>query len=235
MVDLCERALEAEIMDDPSRFIDVHETYEQIAFLNSLTWAYWPIARAIKQFWDADAKKEWWDIIDLGSGYGDTLRYVHDMALQENVQVRLVGIDNSPFVNQLASEATPRRMGILFHTEDVVEPRRPYKGDVIIASLLMHHMDDDAVVRLLRRMTDHAEYGWIISELHRHPIPYYFARILTGLGRFNTTVRNDAKLSVARSFVRSEWEALIERAGIDLSHVTIRWYPNFRYVIRYAR
>jgi hypothetical protein len=48
-------------------------------------------------------------------------------------------------------------------------------------------------------------------------------------------VRNDAPLSVARSFRRRDWDALLARAGLAGQGVRVRWEPLFRYCVAWER
>ena len=67
-------------------------------------------------------------------------------------------------------EATPPGLGESFDVGHALayEPTDP--PDIVISSLVTHHLDDASILRLLRMMTERARVGWFISELQRHPV-----------------------------------------------------------------
>ena len=51
--------------------------------------------------------------------------------------------------------------------------------DLVISSLLTHHLADAEIVDFLDWMETHARMGWFINDLHRHPLAYHSIRWLT--------------------------------------------------------
>jgi hypothetical protein len=150
------------------------------------------------------------------------------------VPVELVGIDINPWAKRAAEAATPPELPVRYETADLFT----YAGgdyDVIVSSLFTHHLDDDGAVAFLRWMHGRARRGWFVNDLHRHVVPYAFIAIATRLLRLHRFVRNDAPLSVARSFRRAEWDALLERAALAGAGVRVRWEPLFRYCVAWER
>jgi hypothetical protein len=70
--------------------------------------------------------------------------------------------------------------------------------------------------------------GWFISDIHRHFFPYYGFPLLARVAFWHKFVREDGQISVARAFVRAEWEALLRQANISEQQATIAWYVPFR-------
>lgn len=106
-------------------------------------------------------------------------------------------------------------------------PEKPY--DIIFNSLFCHHFSDYELVEMLVWMNKNSKKGFFIADLHRHWLAYYSIKFLTKVFSKSYLVKNDAPLSVKRGFTRSEWEKLLERAGIQ--DYSIRWVWAFRYVI----
>lgn len=96
------------------------------------------------------------------------------------------------------------------------------RPDVVISALSAHHLSEEQLVAFLRWMEDHARLGWMINDLHRHPLPYWIARRVPPALGMNWLVRHDAAVSVARSFVRRDWERLLCAAGIAGPPATVR-------------
>ena len=70
--------------------------------------------------------------------------------------------------------------------------------------------------------------GWFISDLHRHFLPYYGFPVLARLAFWHRFVREDGRISIARAFIRAEWEALLRQAGISQQQANIAWHMPFR-------
>jgi hypothetical protein len=105
------------------------------------------------------------------------------------------------------------------------------RPDAVISSLFAHHLDDRQLVWFLRWMEASARLGWLINDLHRHPIAYAIARWAPHLLRMNRLVRHDAAVSVARSCARRDWERLLARAGVAGPPTTVSWRFPFRYAV----
>ena len=224
------RASGPELLDgDEFERAEYETTLREIEKINSWTNAYAPTIDAVARA-SRLAPGRRLRVLDLGFGYGDTLRRLHDWSQSAGVSLELSGIDLNPDAAALARAATPASMNIRYLTGDVFElGGQSYVADVIINSLFAHHLDDAQVVRVLAWMTAHAKVAWFVSDLHRHVIPYHFIRLATRALGYNRLVRNDAPLSVARAFVRSDWLAYLDKAEIPRVSTTIRWHLPFRY------
>jgi SAM-dependent methyltransferase len=242
------RLHDLEIMDgeDFSPY-EYEKTLEELELINRLTNGYRPTLESIEKLLSAnrDTKKRNIRILDIGFGYGDTLRAISRWAKAKNIKVDLVGVDLNPQAREHAQKATSADANIRYITADIfkmpsVAPTAEEKTsapvsdggfDIVVNSLFMHHLRDHEIVRVLRWMTENSRLGWVINDLHRHPIAYHFIKHATKLTGFNRLICNDAPLSVARSFRRSDWRGYLAEAGIPESAVTIRWHFPFRYGI----
>jgi SAM-dependent methyltransferase len=170
-------------------------------------------------------------LVDVGSGYGDMLRRIAAWGEAQGVDLDLIGVDLNPHATAIAAQAHPRAPVIRYLTADVFELALGLRPDVVISSLFAHHLDDRQLVRFLRWMEASARLGWLINDLHRHPIPYGIARWAPCLLRMNRLVRHDAAVSVARSCVRADWERLLAGAGVAGPPTTVNWRFPFRYAV----
>jgi hypothetical protein len=101
----------------------------------------------------------------------------------------------------------------------------------VISSLFAHHLDDRQLVRFLQWIEASARRGWLINDLHRHPIAYRIARWAPRLLSMNRLVRHGAGVSVARSGTRRDWESLLATAGVAGPPTTVSWRFPFRYAV----
>ena len=88
-----------------------------------------------------------------------------------------------------------------------------------------------ALVRFLRWMEASARLGWLINDLHRHPIAYGIARWAPHLLRMNRLVRHDARGLGGATFARRDWQRLLGRPGVAAPPTTVSWRFPFRYAV----
>jgi SAM-dependent methyltransferase len=230
------RSYVAELMDVED--VDEREfaaCLRDIARINAATNAHAPTLAWLTKRWATRANGAApYRILDVGCGYGDTLRAIARHARKRGVAVELVGIDLNPWAARAARAVTPPNDGITYVTADAFA----YDGgqyDAIISSLFTHHLDDEQMVTFLRWMHANARDGWYVNDLHRHVLPFAFIAFVTRALRLHRFVRNDAPLSVARAFRRNDWETLIARAQLEGAAPQIRWEPLFRYCVGWVR
>jgi 2-polyprenyl-3-methyl-5-hydroxy-6-metoxy-1,4-benzoquinol methylase len=101
--------------------------------------------------------------------------------------------------------------------------------DIVTCTLFTHHFTDSELVGLFCRMQSKARLGIVINDLHRHPLAFHSIRLLTSLFSRSPMVKNDASLSVLRSFSKKDWRNILFQAGITHSH--IRWFWAFRWLV----
>ncbi len=152
-------------------------------------------------------------ILDVGFGDGDMLRAIGRWATRRRQPVTLVGIDLNPRSAPAAREATPAQMAIDYRTGDYAELAGE-QWDVVLSSLVAHHMTHDQLVAFLRFMERESASGWFVNDLHRHGVAYLGFPLLATLMRWHPIVRHDGQLSIARSYRPGEWAPLLAEAGI---------------------
>jgi hypothetical protein len=110
-----------------------------------------------------------------------------------------------------------------YRTGDYAEQGGPW--DFLISSQVTHHMTDDQLLAFLHYMEAEARRGWLICDLHRLAFAYWGFPLLARLLRVHRIVREDGRLSIARSFRKSEWEDYLGQAGVapDLVRIVRRF------------
>lgn len=173
-------------------------------------------------------------ILDVGFGAGDMLRSIAAMLHKQGRQARLIGIDLNPRSEPAARGMTPAGVAIEWRTGDAFALPPEDAPDLVISSLVTHHMDDDEIVRFLAWMEAVARRGWFVNDLHRHALAWHGFAALATLARWHPFVRHDGPLSIARSFRRHDWERLLTQAGVA-QDTAIRWRFPFRYCVERRR
>jgi len=206
---LATRATAEELMDADDL---APETYARVvhdlAKVNTLTLARRPTLAFLTSL---NAKRL--RILDVGYGDGDMLRAIHRWAVRNNVEATLTGIDLNPRSRAAAIEATPPGMAIDWRTGDYADCAGE-GWDVVISSLVAHHMTHDQLVAFLRFMEREAARGWFVNDLHRHGFAWLGYPLLATMMRWHPIVRHDGRLSIARSYRPSEWAPILAEAGI---------------------
>jgi SAM-dependent methyltransferase len=222
-LDLSRRADLIELMDQPCSYEDLHDCLRDIAKVNRLTFAYRPTLAWLDQLVAAaPTSTEPLRIVDVGCGYGDTLRRISAWAIKRNIAVALTGVDLNPNAIRAAKEATPPHQNIEWLTADALLHDPQDGTDVVISSLFTHHLPDPEIVRFLAWMESKARRGWFINDLHRQAVPYHAFRLWAKVSRWHSFVKNDGPVSIRRSFVPANWHYLCAAAEIDLEAVSIK-------------
>jgi 2-polyprenyl-3-methyl-5-hydroxy-6-metoxy-1,4-benzoquinol methylase len=199
-----------------------------LARVNRLSLAYRPTLRWLDRL-VARTGATSLSVLDVGAGGGDMLREVAAWAARRGIAVELTGLDRSPWAERYAASAGVPAAWI---TADLFEVDPSRRFDVVLCSLFTHHLKDPELVRFLRLLEDRARRGWLISDLHRHPIPWAFVWAAFRAMRFDPMVIHDSTVSIARSFTRADWERLLAEAGVAAE---IRWAVPFRWTVGVIR
>jgi SAM-dependent methyltransferase len=174
-----------------------------LAFLDKLGW---PKGRTLR-------------LLDVGFGAGDMLRAIARWAGKRGIAVALTGIDLNPRSEAVAKAQTPPGLPITYRTGDYADLAGE-GWDVILSSLVTHHMSTEERLAFLRFMEGEAAAGWFVNDLHRLWLAHSGYPLLARLLGVHRIVREDGQLSIARSFRPPEWEADLAAAGLaGLAHV----------------
>jgi len=222
---LARRAIADELMDADD--LDA-ETYaavvHDLARVNTLTLARRPTLRFIDRVaLRYDVIGGPLRILDVGFGDGDMLRAIARWAARTGFDVTLVGIDLNPRSEAAARSATPTDMAIEWRTGDYADLAGQH-WDVVISSLVAHHMTRDELIAFLRFMDREAVEGWFVNDLHRHGFAHWGFPILARLMRWHPIVRHDGQLSIARSYRPGEWSPILAEAAIAGARIS-RHFP----------
>jgi SAM-dependent methyltransferase len=230
-VDLSRRSDEAEWLDGPNLSPEELEAaLRDLARFNGVMLGHRPILSWLRGAIRSAPAGQSLTLIDVGCGYGDLLRVIRRWSRRRGLSINLLGLDLNPETVRIARKATNERDQIDYEVADIFKFRSATPVDLIVSSLVAHHLSDGIIVDFLRWMEATARRGWLICDLQRHLVPYYFIGLAGKLARLHPMVIHDGRISVARSLTRSEWIERLEAAGIPRRSVTIGWFL-FRHVI----
>jgi SAM-dependent methyltransferase len=236
-VDLSHRADLVEMMDQPCSYEELRGCLHDIARVNHLTFAYRPTLSWMEELIVAHPPSSGpLRVVDVGCGDGDMLRRIDAWAAKRGVPVALTGIDLNPDAIRAAREATPPtqriepriQQRIQWIVGDALSNAAMGDIDVVICSLLTHHLTDSQIVQFLQWMERTTRYGWFVNDLHRKPVPYHLFRLWARCTNWHPFVKNDGAVSIRRSFVVEDWQCLCAAAGLDARTVSINEYRPAR-------
>ena len=225
---LAKRAVAEELMDaddlDPATYAAV---VHDLARVNTLTLARRPTLNFLDSLPRGRLR-----ILDVGFGDGDMLRAISKWSERRGREVDLVGIDLNPRSADAARASTPAGMKIDYRTGDYAD-LSGQDWDVIISSLVAHHMTHAQLVAFVAFMAREARAGWFVNDLYRSIVAQTGFRAMAALMRWHRVVRHDGALSVARSYQVHEWVPILTEAGVSSARVT-RVFP-FRLCVECRR
>ena len=231
MMALSARSTADERMDtDCIDYDDYARCLRDLSRVNTVTSTHRPMLRWLGR---ETAGLTSFSLLDVACGHGDALRRIHHWAARGGLEARLYGIDLNPWATRAAREATAAPIEL--RTGDVFAIDAAETFDFVISSQFTHHLSDSQIVQFIRWMEAHARRGWFIGDLHRHWLPYYGFGVLAWLARWHHFVLSDGRISIARSFVRADWQRLIAMAGLNPGDVSIAWHVPFRLCVARRR
>jgi SAM-dependent methyltransferase len=227
--DFRHRAHLTELMDGPCSREELRACLYDLAWTNSVTLAYRPLLHWLRAQMPALSKpNEPLRILDVGCGYGDSLRRIERWAAYNRLEVKLTGVDLNPDTIAIAVEASPASSRIQWVCADIFSfaPHMPFH--LIVSSLFTHHLAEEDIIRFLKWMENQAKLAWFINDLSRAPIPFHLFRIFSKLARLHRFVQHDGPVSIARAFQPQDWQRICTAAGLDGRDVVIQSFTPAR-------
>lgn len=229
MPNLSQRSLEKELLDaDDIPFDEIALNMQELNTINTLLGGH---AISLVGFKKLIKNKKKISVCEIGCGGGDNLLVILNYCQKKEIAVSLIGID----INQECIQFAKTNHKLNDHTQficcDYSLVQLKEKPDIIFSSLFCHHFNHADLVSQLQWMQQNSQVGFFINDLQRHWLAYYSIKWLTQLFSKSRLVKNDAPISVARGFHKSEWNTLFDLAQIKT--VTIHWKWAFRYLIVY--
>jgi ubiquinone/menaquinone biosynthesis C-methylase UbiE len=151
-------------------------------------------------------------VLDVGTGSAEILLDLVRWAARSGVTLQPVGLDTHADILSVARERAPRLP--LVRADMRALPLRSGSVDLVLATLVLHHVPDDAQVCALKELARVARRAVIVAELERHHIHWLGAKLLAATIWRSPLTRHDAPLSVARGFTPRELETLAREAGV---------------------
>ncbi len=221
------RSYQKELLDgDDIPFPAIAQTMRELNTINTLLGGHAITLDGFKQL--VKDKKEI-IVCEIGCGGGDNLVAIVKYCQENKIKINCIGIDYNNECISFAKQNVYLKDNTEFICSDYAQVIFERNPDIVFSSLFCHHFTEEELVFQLEWMKEHARLGFFINDLQRHWLAYYLIHILTQVFSKSYLVKNDASLSVARGFKKSEWQLLFSKAKVGNFHISWKW--AFRYLI----
>jgi ubiquinone/menaquinone biosynthesis C-methylase UbiE len=227
MIDLQHRSYQKELMDgDDIPFAAMAQTLKELNVVNTRLGGHAITLKGLKQLYNG---KEPITVCEIGCGGGDNLVAIYKYCTKNNIPVRFIGIDMNAECIAFATQQYPQLPCQWICSDYALVKFGENKPGVIFSSLFCHHFTDEQLVSMLQWLRNNSEKGFFINDLQRHWLAYYLIKYITKFFSRSYLVKNDACLSVARSFKEKEWQELFRQAGLIQPGISWKW--AFRWLV----
>jgi ubiquinone/menaquinone biosynthesis C-methylase UbiE len=157
-------------------------------------------------------------VLDVGTGAADIPVALLADARARGRRLTVTATDSRAEVIEAARAARPGLDAVEGLTLEVADglalPYADTSFDVAHASLVLHHLEPEEAVALLREMARVTRRGVVVNDLARRRHTLLGAWLLSRACTRNRFSRHDAPLSARRAYTRPEAVELLARAGL---------------------
>lgn len=221
------RSQKKELLDMGSDYYTQDEYVEclkKLFLVNKLLGFFHSTKKILKKFSEKSS------LLDIGCGGGLFLLHLS----KKFPQMRMLGIDISAEAIKDAEQSLKlwhkTHLGTYVSFKLQEQPQLNISEnsyDIILTTLVCHHLSDDDLIIFLQQMYIAASKTVIINDLHRHWLAYYLYGLISPILFRNRLITHDGLISIQRGFTRIEWKVLLKRAGIH--KYTLKWCFPFRW------
>lgn len=218
-------------MDEPDiPFPAIAQTLKELNLINTWLGGHSITIDGVKGFINRNSSLT---VCEIGCGGGDNLFAIDKYFRKNKIRADYIGIDMNAGCIAFAKKRYPELNCKWICSDYAMVDFEDMKPSVIFSSLFCHHFTDEQLVFMLKWLQENSVNGFFINDLHRHWLAYYLIKYITRYLSKSYLVKNDACISVARSFTRMEWQNLFNDAGIN--DYSIEWRWAFRYLVSYKK
>lgn len=222
-------------MDDFSMEGEIlRDALDKIARINQLLGGNKITLEGVKKLVTGHTKREI-TIVDIGCGNGDMLRALAVYGTQNNLTLKLIGIDANAFTIGYAEQLSFGVTNISYKCVDIFEENALPECDIILCTLTLHHFKDDEIISLLGTFKTHSNLGFVVNDLHRSRTAYYLFEALCFVFGLNYMSRKDGLVSILRGFKKKDLIAYSGRLGLNDYKLRWKWAFRYQWVVRMTK
>lgn len=223
------RSTRTELLDEkdiPKQ--DLYRNLFELNIINHFLGGHAVTLKGLKKF--KLVKQQEYTILDIGSGGGDTLKAIAIWGRKNGFTLKLIGVDLKSDCIDYAQAFCKDYQEISFIQSDYRDlDKLEFKADIIVTSLFCHHLSNNELKHLFKWCNTNAKIGFLMNDLHRHPLAYYSIAFLTSLFSKSYLVKNDAKLSVLRGFKKNDLMDVLHE--LKVNSFSLKWKWAFRWLL----
>ena len=231
-VDTTYRSKEKELMDDLQMDGELlYDTLDKIAEINKLLGGNKVVLSGLDFLLKNSNNKTPITIVDLGCGNGAMLRTLAVYARKKKLKFTLIGIDANAHTLAYAETLSQDFEEIQYKNIDVFSKEfDALSFDIVVATLFMHHFDEQEILSLVQQSSTKATIGVVINDLHRHWMSYYLFKVFS-LFFGNKMTRHDGAISILRGFKKDELATLAKQIN-NTSFIRWKWAFRYQWIIQ---
>jgi 2-polyprenyl-3-methyl-5-hydroxy-6-metoxy-1,4-benzoquinol methylase len=226
------RSAHKELLDAPEVLAhDLQENLDDLRRVNFFLGSRWLVLSTLRRLWYAAGAPAHWRVLDIGTGAGDIPAALARWGQGHGIQSTIVAIDQQWQVARYARAALLPPSAVL-QANGLCLPFQPRSFDVVVCSHVLHHLDWQEGITLLRAMATVARHGVVVNDLVRSWLSYCGARMLLPLLSRNRLTLHDGLLSVLRAYRVKEVRGMAQAAG--LTSAQVRSVLTYRLLLVYV-
>lgn len=225
-------------MDDPNSDREqLYRTLRQFRFVNRFLTRSRTVLRRYVLDDAEDRGLSEFRFLDIGAGGCEVGIWLAEEAARRGMVARVACLDKDPRVVDFARERLEEYARLAGNGEDVArlvdlieEDARNLEElgtyDYVYANHFLHHLPDEAIVKLLPRIRRRAITRFVLNDLLRSRLSYFAFTLLAAFALRGSFAFHDGRLSIRRGFRPEELEGLVDRAGLSEDVETAALFPG---------
>ena len=153
-------------------------------------------------------------ILDMATGAADIPTAIVRWARDHGIAVQIAAVDANPEVLEYARRNTRGFPEICLAEQNILDLRYEDRCfDFVVCSQILHHLENDEALTVLRSANQLSTQGIVVSDLRRRGVCIFAAQIGSRFLR-NRLSRHDARVSFRNAFAPAEIRELAEQAEL---------------------
>lgn len=227
------RSFAAEKMDNPDLdFQSLREVYADINKVNKVLNGFYLSLKAINTIIIENPSNSY-TILDMGCGDGSMLREVASHFKNQNIELKLIGVDLNSRTIKLAKEYSINYPNISFFQRDILAlDANDLQCDILLCTLTMHHFNSEEIPVFLNQFVQLSRLAVVINDLHRSKVSFFLFRLFSLIFIKTGIAKHDGLVSIKSAFVKSELEFFSRGLPNVLHDISWRWAFRYLWVMR---